>query len=167
MRKICITLPDGFELNLEESTKKNIVVEKIIYPCSWEEYCRMYNGKGYWVVGDSSIVSDTFISPVQTDFMRKVLPTRLLATQFIAYMQLVSLRQQWIHIWSHENKLLEDWKLTNSDSNYSIIYFHDDRKCEVVEDFFAKHPLVFPDYHLAYNFRNAFADLLEQAKGLY
>ena len=90
-----------------------------------------------------------------------------ISIELLSYATLLLLREEWIHIWSQEQGLEEDWKATKGELNHSIMHFPDELDCKIVHDYFAEKPLVFPDYPLADSFCNTFKPLLEEAKRLY
>lgn len=141
------------------------------YSRSWEEYCKSHIIGGRWF--KSSLNGN--IIQVDTDQRESNYPLNMyqdvdtfinkeLAEKFIAYMQLISLRQEWIHIWSQEQGLEKDWEPKYNRFEPSIY-----RDCtdNISVGCFVNIPLSFPTKELATDFMNTFKSLLEQARGLY
>ena len=160
-KELKITIPEGQEIDWQESAKQ----EKIVFkkkedtkPKSWEEYCcqQQTNCKeGYCI--------NTVTSEIQeinwglcTCSWKTVLPSKELAEAFLAMMQLMSLRQAWIGDWK------PDWK--NPDIKKWCIIF----ECELKVSYFYSNSraLSFPSKEMAEDFMDCFRDLLEIAKPL-
>ena len=159
-KELKIQIPDGYEIDKEKSTFEKIVFKKKedTKPKSWEEYCcqQQTNCKeGYCI--------NTVTSEIQeinwglcTCSWKTVLPSKELAEAFLAMMQLVSLRQEWIGDWK------PDWKNPNI-KKWCIIF-----ECELKVSYFYSNSraLSFPTIEMAKDFMDCFRDLLEIAKPL-
>lgn len=150
-----ITIPEGQEIDWQESAKQEKIVfkKKDTKPRSWEEYLELntgFDGAGI----------DWNCSGVQTTGLhhrgKAIVPTHL-AQPFIAMMQLMSLRQEWIGDWK------PDWSCGYS-SNYCIIGAGD--RFDVCILGKCRYALSFPTEEMATDFMNCFKDLLEIAKPL-
>ena len=157
-KELKITIPKGQEIDWQESAKQEKIVfkKKDTKPRNWNEYLKQYKNVscyelgfdvsgGYW---SKSTIYENGYCPV---------PTKELAEAFLAMMQLMSLRQEWIGDWK------PDWSCGYS-SNYCIIGAGDD--FEVCNLSKCRYALSFPTQEMAVDFMNCFKDLLEVAKPL-
>ena len=163
-KELKIQIPDGYEIDKENSTFEKIVFKKKenAKPRSWEEYCcqQQTNCKeGYCI--------NTVTSEIQeinwglcTCSWKTVLPSKELAEAFLAMMQLMSLRQAWIGDWTPDYYM-------NMASNWCIEYepnpgvFSIENHCKTNGG-----GLTFPTREMTKDFMNCFKDLLEIAKPL-
>ena len=171
-KELKITIPENCEIDWQESAKQEKIVfkKKDTKPRSWEEYCKNHYGDYYYITSDSNIVGLGYnpghceLSPV---YAKNTIPSKELAEAFLAMMQLMSLRQAWIHKWSIDAGMTNDWKADWSDNNnkkYCIIIFDNNY---IVDNFNRYHQILsFPTKEIAEDFTNCFKDLLETAKPL-
>lgn len=157
-----ITIPEGYEIDKENSTFEKIVFKKKdTKPRSWEEYYeqQIANKKhGYYIDdGNCSVTEIMWNGYVRSDNWKNVLPSKELAEAFLAMMQLMSLRQAWIGDWK------PDWSCGYS-SNYCIIGLGDSFEMCILSK--CRCALSFPTKETATDFMNCFRDLLEIAKPL-
>ena len=160
-KELKITIPEGQEIDWQESAKQEKIVfkKKDTKPRSWEEYCcqQQTNCKeGYCINNVTSEIQEINWG-LCTCSWKSVLPSEKLAEAFLAMMQLMSLRQAWIGDWK------PDWSCGYS-SNYCIIGAGDD--FEVCNLSKCRYALSFPTQEMAVDFMNCFNDLLEVAKPL-
>ena len=161
MKELKINIPEGYEIDKENSTFEKIVFKKkqnyvTIRPRSWEEYCENTKRVGFYIDGDSDIMECEQSCYLLLDCDKNFLPTRELAEVFLAMMQLMSLRQAWIGDWK------PDWKCENY--KYVIICRNEEI---IVDEYVATcHSLSFPTEKMAEEFLQCFKDLLETAKPL-
>lgn len=141
------------------------------YPTSWDEYYKQKRNQhaiGYYLDNDCcNIRQFHYEFCVNPSIGRDVLPSRELAEAFPAMMQLISLRQEWIHQWSVEQNLTEDWKPVWNNgkiSKWCIDYWKN--TVGVYHYCITSRPLSFPTKEMAEDFTNTFIDLLEIAKPL-
>ena len=161
-KELKIQIPEGYEIDSERSTFEKIVFKKKdTKPRSWEEYCglQMVNGKKGYRINDltSEIDEVHWYNCANADSWRNVLPSKKLAEAFLAMMQLMSIRQEWIGDWRPV------WN-GGRVSKHCIVIFDD--KLEVDEYTLCQHPLSFPCPEMANKFLGCFRDLLEIAKPL-
>jgi hypothetical protein len=158
-KELKIQIPEGQEIDWQESAKQ----EKIVFkkkentkPKTWEEYCKNNEDKQVWFVKENSNIGGCHLMcrPINED--KNTLPTKELAEAFLAMMQLMSLREDWIGDWK------PDWK--TDIRKWCIICYN----CELYVDFFicTVAPLSFPTKEMAEDFMNCFKDLLDIAKPL-
>ena len=160
-KELKITIPEGQEIDWQESAKQEKIVFKkkeVNKPRSWEEYCKKSKGKNLYYINKNGIDTEIGIDYVFKELESSVKNTLLskeLAEAFLAMMQLMSLRQAWIGDWQ------PDW---NDSTNWCIIF----RESKLKVDFYnyTAQPLSFPTEEMAADFMNCFEDLLEIAKPL-
>lgn len=163
-------------------TKKKSTFEKIIFkkkyngPRSWKEYlCSGNHPNKLWYISPTQKSTDGVGSTKRglKDFdlnksecyMDAYLPSKELAEAFRAMMQLMSVRQEWIHQWSVEQNLTEDWKPDWSCEDTDKYFIQcDNKECMIQRSFRWCRSLSFPTYEMAEDFMNCFKDLLEIAK---
>lgn len=168
-KELKISIPEGFEIDKENSSFEEIVFKKKdTKPRSWVAYCKQQRNKihfvsGYDVVGGYSSRKGIYENGYCT------VPSKELAEAFIAMMQLMSLRHDWIHKWSIDNGMTDDWEpdwsSTTTFGKYCICGIYDNA-ITVKSSYQFKYPLSFPTRELAEDFMNTFKDLLEIAKPL-
>lgn len=157
-KEINIVAPEGYEIDKEKSSFEKIVFKKKwSKPRSWEDYCENYTrDEKYFINTDSSIIGagDGIMLPFLD---RNTLPTKEMAEKFLAYMQLMSLRQAWIGDWEPDwsNEYLYKYCIIGMRCNFEVCPLS---KC--------RYALSFPTKEMAEEFMDCFRDLLEQAKGL-
>ena len=161
-KELKITIPEGYEIDKENSTFEKIVFKKKENakprswnrkPRSWKEYLELntgFDGAGIdWNCGG-----------VQTIGLhhrgKAIVPTHL-AQPFIAMMQLMSLRQAWIGDWKPDLSCVYS-------NNYCVVGVGD--RFYVCNLGKSRCALSFPTEEMATDFMNCFKDLLEIAKPL-
>ena len=151
-KELKVQIPEGYEIDKEKSTFEKIVFKKKenTKPRSWGEYLELNTGF-------DGVGIDWNCGGVQTTGLhhrgKAIVPTHL-AQPFIAMMQLMSLRQEWIRDWQ------PDW----GKGNYCVAATNSNISAGVLVNF--THPLSFPTQEMAEDFMNCFKDLLEVAKPL-
>lgn len=160
-KELKITIPEGQEIDWQESAKQEKIVfkKKDTKPRSWEEYCcqQQTNCKeGYCINNVTSEIQEINWG-LCTCSWKTVLPSKELAEAFLAMMQLISLRQAWIRDWKPDwgNDMLDKFLITSEKNHLAISVLSS-----------ISHPLSFPTYEMATDFMNCFRDLLEIAKPL-
>ena len=159
-KELKITIPEGQEIDWQESAKQEKIVfkKKDTKPRSWEEYCKNFKGQYYYIQNNRDNIATSFIPNGYglISAYKNYIPSKELAEAFLAMMQLMSLRQAWIGDWK------PDWK--NPDIKKWCIIF----ECELKVSYFYSNSraLSFPTIEMAVDFMNYFKDLLEVAKPL-
>ena len=161
-KELKITIPEGYEIDKENSTFEKIVFKKKdTKPRSWEEYYKQQiaNKKcGYYIddvnCDSAMIVWDDFVG---ADKWRNVLPSKELTEAFLAMMQLMSLRQAWIGDWK------PDWN-DETRVKWNIICLQN-QVC-LQGACATSRVLSFPTKEMAGDFMDCFRVLLEIAKPL-
>ena len=157
-KELKIQIPEGYEIDKENSTFEKIVFKKKknTRPRSWKEYYeqQIANKKhGYYIDDeDCSSVSVVWNELADVNKWKNVLPSEELTEAFLAMMQLMSLRQAWIEGW-------------NSNLFGYAIMLDAKRDIMVSHDIYHR-ALTFPMREIAADFMNCFKGLLEIAKPL-
>ena len=156
-KEVKIEIPEGYEIDKEKSTFEKIVFKKKDNrPRSWEEYCNNFKGEFYYIIDDRDNIGDSFTTTGLISAYKNTLPSKELAEKFLAYMQLMSLRQAWIGDWkAYPGAVAITWSCDGR-----LIRWQDPERCLSL-------PLSFPTKEMAEEFMFTFRDLLEQAEGLY
>ena len=150
-----INIPEGFEIDKEQSTERHIVLRKIDNRArSWEEYCKKMEGKdSYYYDGlFEKVKSSKFgSSPLLAEFEDKEDIEVL-----VAFCKLFHLRRDWVGDWK------PDWKKTKY--KFSIIT-KSNNVCQGINTTLSR-SMSFPTAEMRDDFLDCFKDLLEQAKSL-
>jgi hypothetical protein len=155
MKTLKINVPEGYEIDKEQSTFENIVFKEIKneLPKSWED---LENLKGFYVGHTSDIV-------MTSDHVRKskinrfIFATKEQAEASIALAQLSQLREVYRQGW------VPDWE-NGSITKYTIRGFRND--LIFMDGYEAEEFLSFQSKEIAEQFLENFRDLIEQAKPL-
>ena len=150
-KKLKINIPEGYEIDRENSTFEEIVFKKVEDPLAklpktWEEYCKQT--KGY--ISYHSNPRQINICETKFDGFYNEFSTEERVKQYVALGKLLQLRDYWVG----------NWKI-NSDSVY-IIYRNLIMATLHTNDF----PLTFPTREMAKEFKNCFKDLIKEAHPL-
>ena len=149
-----IQVPEGYEIDRENSTFENIVFKKVEkeLPKSWKD---LYEVKGWFVDFQSKVVTSG--SMRTADSVKNRFPTKEEAEACLALAQLCQLRDRYNEGWK------PDWE-ENINEKYSI-YFHNEK---IYSDYSynTRHVLSFKTYELRDKFLENFKDLIETAKPL-
>jgi len=161
-KELKITIPEGYEIDKENSTFEKIMFKKKedAKPRSWEEYCNNFKGRFYYIKDDDKCgVGTSFTSVGINSEYKNTLPSKELAEAFLAMMQLMSLRQEWIGDWK------PNWDNLTS-VKWIIIYSHSQQRWETFPTYDSTRALSFPTKEIATDFMNCFKDLLDIANPL-
>lgn len=152
--KNIINIPEGYEIDKEQSTECKIVLKKVDNRArSWEEYCEKMKGKksyylGIWKICDSHFEGE----PILSEFEDK---EDVVALE--AFSKLRKLRKDWIGKWK------PDW--TDEKQDKYAVYAKLNELTYGVRNIVSA-PLSFPTYQMCIEFLDTFKDLLEIAKPL-
>ena len=157
-KELKITIPEGQEIDWQESAKQEKIVfkKKDPKPRSWEEYCNNFSGELFYFSNRNSIES-VVTSDGMSYTAKDYLPSKELAEAFLAMMQLMSLRQAWIGNWE------PDWN-DETRVKWNIICLQN-QVC-LCDTLIKSRVLSFPTKEMAIDFMNCFRVLLEIAKPL-
>lgn len=153
--KSIINIPEGYEIDKEQSTERQIVLRKIDSRArSWKEYCDKMRGKGSYCFGNNwKIYSSTFgCTPALSEFTDKEDVEVLMA-----FSKLLKLRKDWVGDWKPDWTNIYQPKYAIANSSNKLV----DCTCREIS-----HPLSFPTEEMRDEFFNCFKDYLEQAKSL-
>ena len=148
-KKLKINIPEGYEIDRENSTFEEIVFKKVEdpfakLPKTWEEYCKQIKDcESYFHTRypEPCIIESSFDGSYN-EFM-----TEERVRQYVALGKLLQLRDYWV----------SNWKIT-SDNTY-VIYKNMIMTTVHNSDF----PLTFPTRKMAEKFKNCFEDLIKEA----
>ena len=152
-KEMKIQVPEGYEIDKENSTFEKIVFKKIEnkLPKKWED---LYEVKGWFVDFHSDVVTSG--SMRTGDSVKNRFPTKEEAEACIALAQLCQLRDRYNDGWK------PDWK--KDTDKYTIIYSSD--KIDTSFSVYSQRILSFKTVELRDKFLENFRDLIEIAKPL-
>lgn len=149
-------VPEGYELDKEQSTETQVVLKKIGYKRvnSWQEYCELMKDKDSCFVDmNGNIRSTNFSSKAAVgEFEDKED-----AVAFAALHKLISLRKNWIGEWK------PDWTNGNQ-TKYSIARVN--KGIGTGENHTVSRSMSFPTKEMRDEFFDTFRDLLDEAESL-
>ena len=155
-KTITFNIPEGYIVDKENSTNKNIVLKlaKSERVTTWEEYCKKMEGKDSYYINSTrgGIISSKFgVAPIVSEFDNKED-----AEAFAALSKLLKLRKDWVGDWK------PDWKAFND--KYVIGCVNDNISKTILCHL--SQSLSFPTKKMRDEFFNTFQDILEIAKPL-
>jgi hypothetical protein len=155
MKTLKINVPEGYEIDKEQSTFENIVFKEIKndLPKSWED---LENLKGFYV-GNTSDVVMTSDNVRKGKINRFIFATKEQAEASIALAQLSQLREVYRQGWK------PDW--TTEDRKFCIETFGNN-ELEIDNWHRRNYFLSFQSYEIAQEFLENFRNLIEQARPL-
>lgn len=152
-----INIPEGYEIDKEQSNERKIVLKKIENKSarSWKEYCEKMKGKNSYFYNNANrrIVNSQFGSePVLSEFedMEDV-------ETLEAFSKLLRLRKDWVGEWKPDYK--------NSEPKFAII-IKENKIIKAAGNFIVNYSMSFPTEKMRDEFVDTFRDLLEIAKPL-
>ena len=159
MKNLKITVPDGYEIDKENSTFEEIVFKKVekTLPKKWEDIINLNNTvKGCTVSPYGNIV----VNHITCDKDKFVFPTKEEAEACVALAQLCVLRD------IYNGEPLDAWvDWTDSSIGKYCLNFQEDKLiCNTF--FMSRRPLVFKTEELRDEFLKNFKDLIIKAKPL-
>lgn len=152
-KEMKIQVPEGYEIDKENSTFEKIVFKRKELPKSWEDLITV---KGYCVTTFSKI-EDCCEECYTYKENKNIFPTREEAEACLALAQLCQLRDRYNDGWKPDWKDYEQFK-------WCIVFFKDNIR--VAEYLFIKKMLAFKTEELRDKFLENFRDLIETAKPL-
>jgi len=160
-KEIKIDVPEGYEIDEENSTFKCIKFKKKkTLPSTWKEFCNDYpRRKGEtWISPNSNLEELVDCSP-KRDFLndQNILPSRELAAAMLALCQLIQLRDCYNEGWK------PDWENEQYDK-FTIRFYKNIPDCDVSNRISGV--MVFKSKELMDLFLENFRDLIEIAKPL-
>ena len=152
-KEMKIQVPEGYEIDKENSTFEKIVFKRKELPKSWEDLITV---KGYCVTTFSKI-EDCCEECYTYKENKNIFPTREEAEACLALAQLCQLRDRYNDGWKPDWEDYEQFK-------WWIVFFKDNIR--VAEYLFIKKMLAFKTEELRDKFLENFRDLIETAKPL-
>lgn len=158
---IKFTIPEGYVLDKEHSTDKELVYKPSVptYSNSWEQFCEKFpkvSLEELFIDIDSEIVHYTSILNRGPLADRNLFPTRY-GEAFIALMQLLTIREK--------EYIPDGWKPSGKDTYWAV--FYKPGKGVTVGAFYeSSRVLSFPTERLAEEFLKNWESLIEKAKDL-
>ena len=154
--KNIINIPEGYEIDKEQSTERQIVLRKIDNRVrSWEEYCDKMEGKDSYYFNE--IVGKICSAKFKEDFILSEFVNDEDVVAFVAFSKLRKLRKQWIGEWKPDYNNYNEVKFTIITAENEI---------SKGERYTVSCSMSFPTEEMRDEFFNCFKDLLEQAKTL-
>lgn len=154
-KKLKINIPEGYEIDRENSTFEEIVFKKVEDPFSnlpktWEEYCNQAKDYVSYFWSNPDSITKSCFEGYYDEFMTK---ERL--KQYVALGRLLQLRDYWTNNWkSDEHSFIVYTARTHSNS------------IRVGMSSGTNYPLAFPTKQMAEKFKDCFNDLLIEASPL-
>ena len=149
---------EGYVFDEENSTPERAVfIKKDNKPRSWEEYCKTKRtncSQGYEINNCSRINKVTWDEMMHPNLWKNVLPSEEYAKAFLAFMQLISLKKEWV----------EDWEVDFLRDTKKYYFRREEDTFRLSCSSFLPNPLAFPTQEMAIDFYETFKDLYEQAK---
>lgn len=145
-----LEIPEGFELDLENSSKDKIILKEIKY--DWKDFGLV---KGYYISADCRI-EDATIPEKTNNANKNTYPSKEEAEASLALTQLL----QW------RNKVIGDWKpdFKSDEHKYAIMCYKGELMIRVTD--YLYFTFTFQNHDQAYEFMKNHKELLEQAKPL-
>ena len=151
-KKLKINIPEGYEIDRDNSTFEEIVFKKIEDPLAklpktWEEYCKQTEGYvSYFFSSPKSIIKSWF----EGSYNEFITEERV--KQYVALGRLLQLRDYWVKGYSEFRYAVYGDKLDGT----AICDWRDN----------INHPLTFPTREMAQKFVECFKDLMKKAHPL-
>ena len=151
-KKLKINIPEGYEIDRDNSTFEEIVFKKIEDPLAklpktWEEYCKQTEGYvSYFFSSPKSIIKSWF----EGSYNEFITEERV--KQFVALGRLLQLRDYWVKGYSEFRYAVYGDRLDGT----AICDWRDN----------INHPLTFPTREMAQKFVECFKDLMKKAHPL-
>lgn len=151
-----INIPEGFEIDKEQSNERQIVLKKVDNRAhSWEEYCKKMKDKDSYYFNE--IVGKICSAKFKEDFILSEFEDKEDVEALVAFCKLRKMRKQWIGKWK------PDWM--NEDQTKFTIISAKNKIDDSISDFINS-PMSFPTKEMRNEFIVTFKDLLEIAKPL-
>ena len=151
-KKLKINIPEGYEIDRENSTFEEIVFKKVEDPLAklpktWEEYCKQTEGYvSYFFSSPKSIIKSWF----EGSYNEFITEERV--KQYVALGRLLQLRDYWVKGYNEFRYAVYGDRLDGT----AICDWRDN----------INHPLTFPTREMAQKFVECFKDLMKKAHPL-
>ena len=162
-KELKIDIPEGYEIDKENSTFERIVFKKkCTYPKSWEEFCEnnKITNKEYFIGTCSTITSIYSRTDRAFSTDRNLCKTEEEAEAFLALMQLQRLWHEYVDNYSGK---VDDYYFIDFFTSINGCQCRVLPTCSVISKFIFK----FPSRELAQEFLHNFKDLIIKASPLW
>ena len=166
-KELKIDIPEGYEIDKENSTFEKIVFKKKhTYPKSWEEFCEnnQETNDEYFIATDSKVfnMSDIRIDVQRREYEvdRNLCKTKEEAEAFLALIQLKRLWHEYVDNYSGK---VDDYYYIDFFTSINGCQCRVLANCSVI----SKYLFVFPSRELAQEFLHNFKDLIIKASPLW
>ena len=151
-KKLKINIPEGYEIDRENSTFEEIVFKKVEDPLAklpktWEEYCKQTEGYVSYFFSSPNSVIKSWFEGSYNEFM-----TEERVRQYVTLGKLLQLRDYWVKGYSEFRYAVYGDRLDGT----AICDWRDN----------INHPLTFPTREMAQKFVECFKDLMKEAHPL-
>ena len=154
-KKLKINIPEGYEIDRENSTFEEIVFKKKVdhfsrLPKTWEEYCEYAKDcPSYYGNPRQTNICETRFDGFYNEFF-----TKERVKQYVALGKLLQLRDYWVSNWKDD-----------SNNSVAVIYHFEGEivNINVSKKRSLSYSLTFPTREMAKEFRNCFEDLIKEA----
>ena len=157
-KKLKINIPEGYEIDRENSTFEEIIFKKVEDPFSklpktWEEYCK--RTKGYTSYYGYSINGNTY--ETKFDGFYNEFFTKERMKQYVALGKLLQLRDYWVGDWKNDSNNFVNviYNLNGEIKNMGLSHKQS-----------LNFPLTFPTREMAQKFIKCFKNLINEASPL-
>ena len=154
-KKLKINIPEGYEIDRENSTFEEIVFKKVEDPLAklpktWEEYCK--RTKGYTSYYNYPIDNKTH--ETKFDGFYNAFFTKERVKQHVALSKLLQLRDYWVGNWKNDSNNFVNviYNLNGEIKNMGLSHKQS-----------LNFPLTFPTREMAQKFIECFEDLIKEA----
>ena len=150
--KLKINIPEGYEIDRENSTFEEIVFKKVEDPLAklpktWEEYCKQTEGYVSYFFSSPNSVIKSWFEGSYNEFV-----TEKRVRQYVTLGKLLQLRDYWVKGYSEFRYAVYGDRLDGT----AICDWRDN----------INHPLTFPTREMAQKFVECFKDLMKEAHPL-
>lgn len=154
--KKTIEIPEGYEIDIEETKKCGpVVLKKLGRPKNWAELLKMYDGReSFWY--DSSL-DDCVKGEVEACIGLGEFMDKETTCAFVALWKLLSYRKAWIGDWK------PDW---TDKKQIKFVILRRENEIKKIKCWFISRSMSFPTEKMRNEFYESFKDLLEFAKPL-
>ena len=154
-KKLKINIPEGYEIDRENSTFEEIVFKKVEDPLAklpktWEEYCKRTQGYiSYYGDPTDDDTHEAKFSKFYNEFF-----TKERVKQYVALSKLLQLRDYWVGNWKNDSNNFVNviYNLNGEIKNMGLSHKQS-----------LNFPLTFPTREMAQKFIECFEDLIKEA----
>ena len=155
-KELKIDIPEGYEIDKENSTFERIVFKKKnTYPKSWEEFCKnsKITNPEYYICSNSDIFESYYDQDRECHKDRNLCKTKEEAKAFLALIQLQRLWHEYVDNYSGK---VDDYYFIGCFSSINGCEFTVLKSCSVISKFLFKFPSIELAQEFLYNFKDLF-----------